>query len=147
MTPRARAAAAAAALVALVLLVGTAAYLGVREEPDPPATTTSTSSTTTTTTVPLSAFAEAIAGQLEGNLEVAITRDEARCVATAMLAVVPPDELERLADLPEPFAALDQRTRDQLVRGVVRCVPPESAAALLGSTTVTSPPVDLPDEG
>ncbi len=145
MTSRMRAAAAAAALVALVLLVGTAAYLGVREEPDPPTTTTTTS--TTTTTVPLRVFAEAIAGQLEGNLEVAITRDEALCVATAMLGVVPPDELARLSRLPAPFLALDQATKDRLVRGVVECVPPESAAALLGTTSETAPPVDLPDEG
>jgi hypothetical protein len=145
MTSKVRAAATAAALVALVLLVGTAAYLGVREEPDPPTTTTTTS--TTTTTVPLQVFAEAIAGQLEGNLEVAITRDEALCVATAMLGVLPPDDLERLAQLPAPFAALDQATKDRLVRGVVQCVPPESAAALLGATSETAPPVDLPDEG
>lgn len=145
MRSRVRAAAAAAALVALVLLVGTAAYLGVREDPEPTPTTTTTS--TTTTTVPLRVFAEAIAGQLAGNLEVAITRDEALCVATAMLEVIPPDELERLALLPAPFEAIDQATRDGLVRGVVECVPPESAAALLGSTSETAPPVDLPDEG
>ncbi len=145
MTPKVRAAATAAALIALVLLVGTAAYLGVREEPEPPTTTTTTS--TTTTTVPLQVFAEAIAGQLEGNLEVAITREEALCVANAMLGVLPPDDLERLAELPAPFAALDQSTKDRLVRGVVQCVPPESAAALLGTTSETAPPVDLPDEG
>ncbi len=146
MTAKVRAAATAAALIALVLLVGTAAYLGVREEPEPPPTTT-TSTTTTTTTVPLQVFAAAIAGQLEGNLEVPITRDEALCVANAMLGVLPPDDLERLAQLPAPFAALDQGTRDQLVRGVVQCVPPESAAAQLGTTSETAPPVDLPAEG
>lgn len=145
MTPKATAAATAAALIALVLLVGTAAYLGVREEPEPPPTTTTTS--TTTTTVPFEVFADAIARQLQGNLEVAITRGESLCVANAMLGVLPPDDLERLAQLPAPFAALDQATKDQLVRGVVQCVPPESAAALLGTTSETAPPVELPDEG
>jgi hypothetical protein len=145
MSTRARAAAAAAALLALVLLVGTAAYLGVREEPEPPPTTTTT--TTTSTTVPLAVFAEAIAEQLEDGLEVPITRDEARCVATALLGVLTPEELERLASLPSPFAALDQPTRDRLVRGLVGCVPPETAASLLGGAGGSPPPVDLPDEG
>jgi hypothetical protein len=29
----------------------------------------------------------------------------------------------------------------------VQCVPPEAAAAILGSTTASAPPVELPDEG
>ena len=135
----------AAALSAFVLLVGTAAFLAAREDPLPPATTTTT--TTTTTTVPLSAVANAIATSLQGSLEVAITPDEATCVANAILAVLPTMRLERLQQLPVPFAALSEGERDQLVRGVVRCVPPESAAAIVGSASTTAPPVDLPDEG
>jgi hypothetical protein len=143
LSKRVRAAAAAAALSAFVLLVGTAAFLAVREEPPPPTTTT----TTTTTTVPLSEIANAIATSLQGSLEVAITPDEATCVANAILAVLPTVRLERLEQLPAPFAALSEGERDQLVRGVVRCVPPESAAAILSSASTTVPPLDLPDEG
>lgn len=144
LSTRVRAAATAAALSAFVLLVGTAAFLAVRDEPQPPTTTTST---TTTTTVPISAIANAIAASLQGSLEVAITPDEATCVAHAILAVLPTVRLERLEQLPAPFAALSEGERDQLVRGVVRCVPPESAAAILGSASTTAPPIDLPDEG
>ncbi len=144
LSKRARAAAAAAALSAFVLLVGTAAFLAAREEPAPPTTTTTT---TTTTTIPTAAIAAAIAGALQGSLEVAITPDEATCVANAILAVLPSVRLERLEQLPAPFAALSEGERAQLVRGVVRCVPPESAAAILGSASTTAPPLDLPDEG
>lgn len=68
-------------------------------------------------------------------------------MANELLAVLPAGELQRLEQLPAPFATLTDSERDQLVRGVVRCVPPASAAALLGSAaTTTPPPVDLPDD-
>lgn len=143
MASRARAAASAAALAALVLLVGSAAFLAAREDPPPPTTTT----TTTSTTVPLAVVADAIAASLQSDLTVAITRAEATCVATALLEVLPPEQLERLDSVAEPLAALAEGQRRDLVRAVVRCVPPESAAALLGSPSTTVPPVDLPDEG
>jgi len=144
LSTRVRAAASAAALTAFVLLVGTAAFLAVEEDPAPPPTTTTT---TTTTTVPLAAIAAAIAASLQGNLEIAITPDEATCVANELLTVFPAVQLERLESLPAPFAALTDSERARLVRGVVRCVPPASAAALLGTTATTAPPLDLPDEG
>jgi hypothetical protein len=145
LSQRVRAAASAAALAAFVLLVGTAAFLAAQDDPSPPPTTTTT--TTTTTTIPLSDFANAIATSLQGSLEVAITPEEATCVANAILEVLPTARLERLEQLPAPFAALSEGERDRLVRGVVQCVPPESAAAILGSASTTAPPVDLPDEG
>jgi hypothetical protein len=144
MRARVRAAAPAAALTALVLVVGTAAFLTVREDPPPPTTTTTT---TTTTTVPLAAITDAIAASLQGRLEVPLSAAEATCVATALLAVLPPDQLERLEPLPTPFAALTEPEREQLVRSVVRCVPPATAEALLGGGAHPAPPVELPDEG
>jgi hypothetical protein len=144
MGSRTRAAATAAALFALVLLAGSAAFLAAREDPTPP---TTTSTTTTSTTVPVAEVADAIAASLQADLTVAVTRAEATCVATALLAVLPPEQLERLGSLAEPLAALRADQRRDLVRAVVRCVPPESAAALLGNPSTTVPPVDLPDEG
>lgn len=144
MQARVRAAAAAAALTALVLLVGIAAFVAVREDPPPPTTTTTT---TTTTTVPLAAIIDAIAVSLQGSLEVPISSVEATCVATALLAVLPPDELERLEALPAPLATLTEPERSELVRGVVQCVPPATAEAILGSGAHSAPPVELPNEG
>lgn len=143
MQARVRAAAAAAALAALVLLVGIAAFVAVREDPPPPTTTT----TTTTTTVPLAAIIDAIAVSLQDSLEIPISSVEATCVATALLAVLPPDELERLEALPAPLATLTEPDRSELVRGVVQCVPPATAEAILGRGAHSAPPVELPNEG
>jgi hypothetical protein len=145
MRVRVRAAAAPAAHTALVLLVGTAVFVTVRDDPTPAPTTTTT--TTTTTTVPLAAITDAIATSLQGSLEVPISRGEATCVATALMAVLPPDELDRLDPLPAPLAALTEPQRNDLVRAVVQCVPPATAEAILGSGSRPAPPVELPDEG
>lgn len=141
-TARLRAVATAVALVALVALVGSAAFLAAREEAPPPTTTT-----TTTTTVGLSTVAAAIAGSLQDDLGAPLSSDEAHCLATALLAVLSPEELVVLSSLAAPLTALEPEEREELLRGVVRCVPSATAAALLASGTTTTVAVELPDEG
>jgi len=138
----ARLAASVLALVALVGLVGGAVFSANRAERVTPTTTTST----TTTTVPTSAVARAIAEALRTSLPAPISLAEALCIADAVVAVVEPRRLEALARRPSPLLALTDAERDELVRGVVGCVPPEQAAAILGSPTTTMPAVELPDE-
>ena len=140
-----RAAAAVGALLTLAGLVGGAAFLAAREDPTPPTTTTSTS--TTTTTVPTAVVAAAIADALGDGLPVEVSAPQTRCIATALLDVVDLDRLEALTAEPAPLTRLTPNERDELLRGVVRCVPPEVAAAILGSPTSTAPPpMELPDE-
>lgn len=143
VTSRVRAVAAAAALLALVLLVGTAAYLATEEDPPPPAPT----STTTSTTLSLDEIAEIIAGPLQADLRVAVTPDEARCVARAVVEVVPVEQLATLEADPAPLAALSEDQRSRLLRGVVTCVPQASAEALLGDPTSTTADAGLPGQG
>lgn len=140
---RLRAAATVAALAALVLLVGGAVFLAAREEAVAPTTTTTIP---TTTTVPESVVVEAISEALQRDLTVPLSMTEADCVTAALVAVVDVDRLEALADDAAPLTSLTQPERDQLVHGVVRCVPPDKASAMLGSPTTTGPPVSLPDE-
>ncbi len=124
-------------------LAGTVAYVAVRDDgqADPPETST------TTTVVTRSALTDAIARSLADGLDVALTRTQARCVARALLAVVDAGELEALEALIDPSASLASDARARLVRGVVGCVPSDVAAALLGGSTSTTVPVQLPDEG
>jgi hypothetical protein len=134
--------ASAAALFALVLLVGTAVFLAAREEEPAPTTTT------TSTTAPLTEedVAAALAESLQADLAVAITIEEARCVAAVVVAVVPPDALGELVDRSVPLSGVSEAQREELVRGVVGCVPEASAAALLGAGTSTTTAVSLPGE-
>lgn len=141
---RARAAASVAALGALAAGVGGVAFVAARDDAEPPPPTTTTSSTTTT--VPTEAVTAAIAASLQRDLPVALTPAEAACIADAVVAIVDTDRLDALAESGAPLSALDDHERDQLLRGVVTCLPPEQAAALLGSPTSTTPPVALPDE-
>lgn len=134
----------AAALTALAGLVGSGVFLAVREDPPPPTTTT----TTTATTVPITKVASAIAAALRADLDVTLTAAEALCVANELLAVLAPADLAAFTSLTAPLVSLDTVQRDQLVRGIVGCVPPATAAALLASpTTTTTVAVELPDEG
>lgn len=136
-------AATVAALAALVLVAGGAAYLAAREDPTPPTTTAGP----TTTTLGTDAVAGAIAAELQGDLTVAITDEEASCVAEGLVELVPPETLALLVDRPEPLTGVAPEVRDDLVRLVVGCLPEASAAALLGTATTTSALTGLPDEG
>lgn len=142
LTRTQRAVASAMALAVLVLLVGTAVFLAAREDPTPPPTTTTTSTTLGTEDV-----ATAIAASLQADLSVALTQAEARCVAEVVVRLIPAEDLAALAERPLPLTGVAPEVRDELVRGVVACVPPASAAALLGSGTTTTEPLGLPGEG
>lgn len=133
-----------AALAALVLLVGGAAYLAAREDPTPPTTTVGP---TTTTTPGTDAVAEAIAVALQDDLTVAITDDEASCVAEGLVELVPPETLALRVERREPLTGVPPEVREELVRLVVGCLPEASAAALLGTATTTTALTGLPDEG
>lgn len=143
MTLRERAAATAAALLALMGLVGGAAYRAARDDASP-----STSITASTAATSSSAdLADVIADALGHDLEVPLSVDEARCVTDELLAVVSLDGLQELESLADPLATLDPVERDKIVRGVVSCVPADTAAALLGGSTTSTVPVELPGEG
>ena len=145
MTPRVQRAASWAALGALVVLVGGAAFFLAAREGSPPPPTTST--TTTSTTVTEGAVVEAIAESLQAELTVAITDEEAACVAEGLVALVPPPILAQLVERPEPLTGVPPEDREALVQLVVSCLPEASAAALLGSGTTTTTLGGLPDEG
>lgn len=125
-------------------VVGSGTYLTARDDPG---AAPSPRRATTTTTLAEDTVAAAIARALEDGLEVPLTASEARCVADALLAVVRAEQLAELESLTEPLRSLDDAAHDQLVRGVVGCVPPETAGALLGEATTTTSAVQLPDEG
>lgn len=134
----------AAALLALMGGIGAATFVAMRDDPAAPATTTSS---TVTSSSPAE-VARAIAASLEHELEVPLSPEQARCVTDVLLALVHVEELQRLAGAADPLASVGDATRERLVRGLVGCVPPETAAALLGASTTTTPaPVQLPDEG
>lgn len=143
---RARPVAIAVALASLVLVVGGAVFAIARDGGSPPTTTT----TTTTPAAPPTReeLADAIAAALARDLEVPLTEVQASCVATAFLDVVGEEPALALADEAIPLGAVSVMQRQEIVRGIVTCVPPEVAAALLstGSTTVTLAP-GLPDDG
>lgn len=144
MSTRARRVASWAALAALVGAVAVAAFLAARED-DPAAAPTTTSSTTTT--VDEAAVAAAVARALQADLSVAVTDEEAACVANGLVALVPPATLVQLVERPEPLTGVPPDVRDQLVQLVVRCLPEGAATALLGSDTTTTTLGGLPDEG
>jgi hypothetical protein len=144
MRPRVQRAASWAALAALVALVGTAAFLAAREDAPPPPTTTTTTSTPAITEA---AVAAAIAESLQRDLTVAITDDEAACLAEGLVALVPASVLVQLVERDEPLTGVPPEDRDALVQLVVTCLPEPSAAALLGSDTTTTTIAGLPDEG
>lgn len=133
----------AAALCALALLVGTAVFLAAREEEPAPTTTT----TSTTAPPTQEDIATALAQALQADLDVAITMEEARCVAEIVIAVLPPTALGDLVARPAPLSSVSEAQRDELVRGVVGCVPEASAAALLGTGASSTTAVSLPGEG
>ncbi|MGQ0832523.1 MAG: hypothetical protein ACT4OV_12685 [Microthrixaceae bacterium] len=136
-----RGAASAAALVTATGLAGWGAYEIAREDPAP-----TTTSTTTTTAMPTAAVVRSIADALRARLDVTLSQEEADCLATALLEVVPVADLEQLTSL-TPLSALPADDRERLVQHVIACVPEPTAAALLGGPSTTSPPVQLPDEG
>lgn len=140
---RGRAAAASAALLALAALAGLGAFLvvAVEDEPAPGPTTTTTS--TTSTTVGVADLQEAISRQLMRDPDLALTSPEADCVAAEVAVGL---GLERLEDLADDPGALTPDEREALLRGVVSCLPPERAEALLGTPTTEPPPASLPDE-
>lgn len=146
MTPSQRGAAAAPAVALLVvaLLAGGAAFVITRDDGPPPTTTTTT--TTTSTTVPRAAVVDAIAAALAARLPVPLAPPQAACVADRTLDVIGRERLEVLGVSEAPLAALSEEERAQLVRAVVECLTPEQAAALLGSSSTTAPPTELPDE-
>jgi hypothetical protein len=143
---RARPAAIAVALATLLLIVGGAAFALTRDGSPPPTTTTTTSTTLAPPT--RDELTEAIAGALAQGLEAPLTAPQATCVATAFLDVVGEEAALALADEPTPLGAVTIAQREEVVQGIVFCVPPEIAAALLStaSSTVTLAP-GLPDDG
>ena len=141
---RAKAAASAAAFVALVAVAGAGAFVVARDEPEPPATTTSS---TTSTTVPDARVADALATALADGLDVPLSEEQSRCLGEALLTTVGRGRLEALAGGDDPISSLPEADRSALVRDVVTCVGPDSAAALLGASTTTTGPVAFPDAG
>ena len=140
--PSARGVAGVAAVVALVGLTGAAAFLAAREDEEPPAVTS------TTTTVPADQLVAALAAGLQDGLAVPLTDAEADCIAESVVAVVGEDALAELVDQPgRAVLPADAAQRDDLVRGIVGCVPASTAGVLLGGSTSTTAEVVLPDEG
>lgn len=132
-----------AAVVALVALVGGATFLAAREDEGPPPT-----STTTTTAVPVDELVQALSAGLRDGLAVPLTDAEADCIAEAVVTVVGEDALAELVDDPgRAVLQADDAQRDDLVRGIVGCVPASTAGVLLGGSTTTTAEVVLPDEG
>ena len=132
-----------AAVVALVALVGGATFLAAREDDEPPPATS-----TTTTSVPADQLVAALAEGLRDGLAVPLTDAEADCIAEAVLDVVGEDALAELVDDPgRAVLQADDAQRDDLVRGIVGCVPASTAGVLLGGSTSTTAQVVLPDEG
>lgn len=134
------------ALVGILVVVGVSVFALLRDDPNPPA---SEPTRPTTTTLALDAVEAAIAESLRTQLtDAQLTATEASCVARALLEVFTPEELQAMERLVEPVTALSDGQRDQVVRGIVRCVTPPTAAALLGdASTTTAPAPGLPDEG
>ncbi|MGH9086207.1 MAG: hypothetical protein ACRDYW_12215 [Acidimicrobiales bacterium] len=131
------------AVAALVASAGGAAFLVAREEDEPPPTTS-----TTTTAVPVDQLVAALAEGLRDGLAVPLTDVEADCIAEAVIAVVGEDALAELVDDPgRSVLPADAAQRDDIVRGIVRCVPASTAGVLLGGSTSTTAEVVLPDEG
>lgn len=142
MSTRGRRVASWAALAALVGGVATTAFLAAREDPAAAPTTTST-----TATVDEAAVAATVARALQAGLPVAVTDEEAACVANGLVLLVPPATLVPLVERPEPLTGVPPEVREQLVQVVVRCLPEGAATALLGSGTTTTTLGGLPDEG
>lgn len=143
--PRLKAAATAAAFTALVAAVGGTAFLLSREDDSltPAAATTSTQGPPTE-----AELGAAIAAELAQGLAVPLTTPQAGCVADAFLTVVGPDGATELMGEPRPLGALTLAQRAEIIRGIVECVPPDIAAALLGTpTTSIADAPSLPDEG
>ena len=140
-----KAAATAAAFTALAAAVGGTAFLLARDDnsPAPVAATTSTQGPPTE-----AELGAAIAAELAQGLEVPLTTAQADCVAGAFLAVVGPEGATELVGEPRPLGAVTIAQRAEIIRGIVECVPPEVASALLGTpTTSTAVAPQLPDEG
>ncbi|MGK2950019.1 MAG: hypothetical protein ACSLFP_15710 [Acidimicrobiales bacterium] len=143
---RTRAAASAAALVALGAVLAGAAFTVMRE--DSPAPTTTTTTSTTSTTVGDDEVAAVLADGLRRDLTIPLDATQAGCVAQAVVATVGRDRLEAIAAAADPVASLPDDDRSALLRQVVECVGPDTAAALLGTpTSTTTAPVAFPDAG
>ena len=131
------------ALAALGVVVAGATFTLARDDDPSPPTTTST----TTTGIDATAAAGAVAEALEDGLAVPLTAAEARCLAAGLIELVPVDDLDDLSERAEPLTGVAPEVRQELVRVIVGCVPEPTAAALLGSASTTTVPLDLPDEG
>lgn len=143
---RTRWVAGAAGVASILILVGGAAF-AIARDGDPLPTTTTTSTTTTTAPPTRAELAVAIARALARDLDVPLTSEQAACVADAFLEIVGEGPALALAETAMPLGAVSVDQRAQIVRGIVACVPPEIAAALLssGPTVVTLAP-GLPDD-
>lgn len=129
-----KAAAVAAAALVLLAVAGGGAFVLTHDAA--PATTTAT--TTTTTTV--DDVAIAIAKRLATGLETPLSDLQAECVARSFLAVVGRPALTGIAASPSPLGQIDLPQRDAIIRGIVVCVPPETAALLLAPKSLAPPP-------
>ncbi|MSO87418.1 MAG: hypothetical protein EXQ71_07850 [Acidimicrobiia bacterium] len=130
-----KAAAVAAAALVLLAATGGGAFLLIHDAA--PGTTTTT---TTTTTITVDDVAIAIAKRLATGLKTPLSELQAECVARSFLAVVGRPALAGLAASPSPLGQIDLRQRDAITRGIVVCVPPETAALLLAPKPLTPPP-------
>jgi hypothetical protein len=137
-----KAAATVAAFIVVLVAAGAVAYTATDDEP--PATTT----TTTTVRAPTGEeTAEAITAALSRGLEVPLDATEAACVTDGLLTVVGLDRLEELTAAGADADDLTEAEREELVRSVVLCVPPEKAEAMLNTKPPPPPVGELPDEG
>lgn len=136
---RPKAAASAAAFVALLAVVSTTAYMTARDEGPPPTTTTTT---TTVRAATREEVARAVTRALGQDLDVSLDGREAACVASGVLDVFPQERLEEMATAGADVEDLTDEERDELVRAIVLCVPPEKAEALLSSKP--PPPAGTP---
>jgi len=142
--PGAKAAATAAAFFALVVVVAAGAFVAARDDRPAPTTTTTTTTTSTTAATTVDDLARAIASSLGDGLDVPLTSTEARCVADGLVSLL---GLTRSEALAAEASTVSDDERSALVRTVVGCLPPDKAAALLGSNPSTTVVAELPGEG
>ena len=137
-----RAAMTAVALAALAVVVGVVGFVTTRDDAEPTRPTT-----TTTAFDPRDDYVKAIARSLTAVPDLPLGPEQAACVAAALYDGLGEERLAELVGEPDPLGSLPEADRDLLLRGVVMCVPPEVAEAMLAGSTTTSVVSALPDEG